>query len=163
MKIKTSELIGPALDWAVAKCLNLVQTTVHGRGAVRAPGFEQRAGLGYHLYVLRNTYQLWVEKCEDPPFCSGVQIWCPTADWSQAGPLIETEKVAISYDAEWAYDATNPDPEDEPDNGDRWYAEIRKAGHDFIGMYGPTPLIAAMRCLVHSKLGNEVEVPDELI
>jgi hypothetical protein len=29
-------------------------------------------------------------------------------------------------------------------------------------MYGPTPLIAAMRCYVTSKLGDEVEVPDEL-
>ena len=27
---------------------------------------------------------------------------------------------------------------------------------------GPTPLIAAMRCYVASKLGDEVEVPDEL-
>ena len=27
---------------------------------------------------------------------------------------------------------------------------------------GPTPLIAAMRCYVISKLGEEVEVPDEL-
>jgi hypothetical protein len=29
--------------------------------------------------------------------------------------------------------------------------------------YGPTPLIAAMRCYVASKLGDEVEVPDELL
>ena len=28
--------------------------------------------------------------------------------------------------------------------------------------YGPTPLIAAMRCYVASKLGDVVEVPDEL-
>jgi hypothetical protein len=28
--------------------------------------------------------------------------------------------------------------------------------------YGPTPLIAAMRCYVASKLGDEVELPEEL-
>ena len=28
--------------------------------------------------------------------------------------------------------------------------------------YGPTPLIAAMRCFVVSKLGDEVNVPDDL-
>lgn len=28
--------------------------------------------------------------------------------------------------------------------------------------YGPTPLIAAMRCYVASKLGDEVDVPDEM-
>ena len=31
-----------------------------------------------------------------------------------------------------------------------------------IRQYGPTPLIAAMRCYVVSKLGDEVEVPDAL-
>jgi hypothetical protein len=29
-------------------------------------------------------------------------------------------------------------------------------------MYGDTPLIAAMRCYVASKLGDEVEIPNEL-
>jgi hypothetical protein len=28
--------------------------------------------------------------------------------------------------------------------------------------HGPTPLIAAMRCYVASKLGDEVEIPEEL-
>ena len=28
---------------------------------------------------------------------------------------------------------------------------------------GPTPLIAAMRCYVSNRLGNEVEVPEELL
>lgn len=28
---------------------------------------------------------------------------------------------------------------------------------------GPTPLVAAMRCFCRSKLGDEVEVPDELL
>jgi len=27
---------------------------------------------------------------------------------------------------------------------------------------GPTPLIAAMRCYVLSKLGEEIEIPEEL-
>ena len=29
--------------------------------------------------------------------------------------------------------------------------------------FGPTPLIAAMRCFVASKLGDEVEVPNEIV
>jgi hypothetical protein len=29
--------------------------------------------------------------------------------------------------------------------------------------YGHTPLIAAMRCYVASKLGDEVEIPQELL
>ncbi len=43
---------------------------------------------------------------------------------------------------------------------DEWEAMI-KGG--FFTSYGSTPLIAAMRCYVASKLGEEVEVPDELI
>ena len=30
-------------------------------------------------------------------------------------------------------------------------------------MYGPTMLIAAMRCYVASKLGEEIDVPEELL
>jgi hypothetical protein len=28
--------------------------------------------------------------------------------------------------------------------------------------YGPTPLIAAMRCYVASKMGDEIELPEEV-
>gem|GEM_PF-2663022 len=34
------------------------------------------------------------------------------------------------------------------------------ARSDFI--FGKTPLVAAMRCYVASKLGEEVDIPDEL-
>ena len=30
-------------------------------------------------------------------------------------------------------------------------------------LIGPTPLVATMRCYVASKLGDEVDVPDELV
>lgn len=83
--------------------------------------------------------------------------------WMQGGPILEREKIAISYDADWIYDPKNVDPDDEPDNGDRWYAEIRNSSHMFVGDYGPTPLVAAMRAYVTSKLGDEVEVPEELL
>jgi len=32
----------------------------------------------------------------------------------------------------------------------------------FTHGYGPTPLIAAMRCYVASKMGDEIDVPTEL-
>jgi hypothetical protein len=31
-----------------------------------------------------------------------------------------------------------------------------------INAYGPTPLIAAMRCYVASKMGDDIELPEEL-
>jgi hypothetical protein len=50
--------------------------------------------------------------------------------------------------------------------GTRWIKYADKAVEYFQWAYkqqGPTPLIAAMRCYVASKLGDEVEIPEELI
>lgn len=67
-----------------------------------------------------------------------------STSWAHGGPIIEREKIEIV-----------------PSHGGTvWYAE------SFVGSIrtsGPMPLIAAMRCYVASKLGDEVEVPDELI
>ena len=68
-----------------------------------------------------------------------------STDWAQGGPIIEREGMCISR--------TNKTRE-EP-----WAAYID--GHCWID--GPTPLIAAMRCYVASKLGDEVDVPKELL
>ena len=76
--------------------------------------------------------------------------WTPTTSWHQAGPIIEREEISISREfaaskVEWA--AWTPAP-------------IRDDAEAFG--YGPTPLIAAMRCYVASKLGDEVDIPEEL-
>ena len=134
MKIKTLELTGTALDWVVAKCEDL--------------------HTGYPGYWSNSVLEAADRGTENP--------FAYSTKWTLAGPIIERETIAISYDADWVYDPAKVDPEDEPDNGDRWYAEIRRSSHDFISDYGPTPLIAAMRCLVSSKLGDEVDVPEEL-
>jgi len=65
-------------------------------------------------------------------------LYDPTTDWAQGGPIIEQEKITIEYTG---------DP-------DTWCSGIM-ADQEF---YGSTPLIAAMRCLVASKLGDEVEL-----
>jgi len=41
----------------------------------------------------------------------------------------------------------------------QWYEQATEKIHR---EYGDTPLIAAMRCYVASKLGNKVEIPTEL-
>jgi hypothetical protein len=70
-------------------------------------------------------------------------MWHPSTDWSQAGPIIEREKIATNYSAK----------------RDCWFAE------NFLETCaegGPTPLIAAMRCYVASKLGDNIDIPKEL-
>jgi hypothetical protein len=71
-----------------------------------------------------------------------------STDWAQGGPIIEREWLDIT-----------PWP-NESDEELQWQCKQ----HDSIDCvaFGPTPLIAAMRCYVASKLGDEVEIPEEL-
>lgn len=71
--------------------------------------------------------------------------YSPSTDWAQGGPIIEREKIQLS--------TLSKDKE--------WRAALIY-GADFI-QYAETPLKAAMRCYVQSKLGDEVEIPDELL
>jgi hypothetical protein len=73
--------------------------------------------------------------CHDEPFPSY------STDWAQGGPIIERERINLEPFSNI--------------NGEQWSAD---------GEWdSPTPLIAAMRCYVASKLGDEVEVPDEMV
>jgi hypothetical protein len=84
-----------------------------------------------------------ISEIDDPHFYS--------TDWAIGGPIIEREEISISREfaaskVEWA--AWTPAP-------------IRDDAEAFG--YGPTPLIAAMRCYVASVLGGEVDIPEELL
>lgn len=111
--MKTSELTGAALDWAVAK----------------REGFEAS----------------W----RDTPSEHCLAYWKPSTYWSQGGPIIEREKVCIAW-------LSKQDLGSEPEH----YCVAHIDG--VYCRYGQTPLIAAMRCYVASKLGDEVEIPEEL-
>jgi hypothetical protein len=73
----------------------------------------------------------------------------PSTDWALAGPIIEREGVCMMFSPKDARGA--------------WYCVMGKnrfLSPDFEGS-GPTALVAAMRCFVTSKLGNEVEISNE--
>lgn len=113
MKIKTSELIGPKLNWAVAKCEGIKRPYIHD---------------GFCKYGL--------------DFCGNEVFLMYSTDWACGGPIIEQECIAIKAIA------TEPV---------HWRAGF------YYQIKGPTPLIAAMRYYVASKLGDEVDVPDEIL
>jgi len=97
--MKTSELTGTALDWAVHYAL-------HGQ-------------------------------------CEGYSPYEYSTDWSQGGPIIEAWMIDVgTYRGAWR--------------------AARHVGSAPTYGYGPTPLIAAMRCYVASKLGDEIEIPEGL-
>ena len=119
MKLKTSELIGPALDWAVAKCES-TPVAKHSTG---------------RMYLVDTP---WGDKSR----VKWIAEYGPSRHWAQGGPIIEREHIAVWWDGIWhsKYDGCRPD-------------QVQDA---------LTPLIAAMRCFVASKLGDEVDVPEEL-
>lgn len=85
---------------------------------------------------------------DDPAF------YAPAEDWAQGGPIIEREKIRLNY---FKKDAVNKGP--------FVVAAISTdyAAKDAVWVAGPTPLIAAMRCYCAAKLGDEVEVPNEIL
>ena len=121
--MRTSELTGAALDWAVAKCEGYTDLhKIDGRMA-----HEPQLG----MYPPRRAYGVM------DLFELGF-----STDWSLAGPIIEREKMRVAY---------NPDD------------HTGEAGWDcYVKGWGDTPLIAAMRCYVASKLGEDIDIPEEL-
>jgi hypothetical protein len=73
----------------------------------------------------------------------------PSTNWMQGGPIIEREGITTIC---W-----NKNP-------DQWHARrwLELDGPASTVFKASTPLIAAMRCYVASKLGDDVEIPEEL-
>lgn len=130
MKLKTSELTGLALDYAVA--------LASGATAFQSDDIRWFFTLHGDTYALSSGW--------------GSMSYHPSTNWAQGGLLIEQEGISLRY-----LPIT--------DDPFRWVAtEKPSMKHPKPqGVYGPTPLIAAMRCFVASNLGDTVEVPYELV
>ena len=126
--MKTSELSGKALDYAVAKC-----------EGVSDWGFLQ-------------FYEGDEENHEPPEYHYATH-------WTVGGEIIEQEKISLIYMG-FA-------------NEEYWVGSIDAVRHEhemFNGVdvpfeheaKGTTPLEAAMRAYVTSKLGDEVQIPEGL-
>jgi hypothetical protein len=68
------------------------------------------------------------------------------SEWAQGGPIIERERMDINYDP-----------------GEKMWTAHHFATDEYSVQWGDTPLIAAMRCYVASKLGDEVDVPEGVL
>jgi hypothetical protein len=132
MIIKTQNLNGAALDWAVAKAC------------------------GYTVEVTTlDFFDNPIEPCvcildwDTHPELDST-FFTPSANWVQGGVIIERERITLNQGHDFMASIWKPDGV--LGNKD-WYK---------FKQTGTTPLIAAMRCYVVSKLGNEVDVPEEL-
>jgi len=114
MKIKTAELTGKALDWALAKAL------------------KKTPALNFKRDVCVSEIMGWQPFSHtDPATCLG---------------LIERHMIDVTYE---------PRHKDCP----MWVARMPRWGLN----YGSTPAEAVARCVVQMQLGDEVEVPSELV
>jgi hypothetical protein len=140
MKIKTKDLIGAALDWAVAQCEG---------------GFDIQQQLDLE-------HKPWFFKMRDDEDATRIDKYYVadtsfSTDWVLGGPIIEQNDISFRK-------YHRPDS---PAHG-TYYAKVcRESGaliqwSKKLDSTGPTPLIAAMRCYVKSKLGDEIEIPEEL-
>lgn len=69
---------------------------------------------------------------------------CYSTMWAKGGPIIERESIDVFC------------------HGEHWASTLWKK-YKSSKEFGHTPLIAAMRCYVASKLGDTVDIPEELI
>lgn len=75
-----------------------------------------------------------------------------STDGSQAVPIIDRHGINIG--------TQRNEPGFRPHPDFMWHAQMDT--RSYVG-YGPTLLIAAMRCFVASRLGDKVDVPDQLL
>ena len=134
-KIKTGELIDLALDWMVAKA----DDNLHPKGDVRL--------LDGKVFTI---------EAGDYERSDRWQRYSPSTVWAQAGPIIQREGISTRLNHKqaqlWEAYIWLPTQHDQSEADSNSYTA-----------FGMTPLIAAMRCYVASKLGDEVDVPKELV
>lgn len=129
VEVDTSSLIGPALDWAVAKALGI------------------RTYIGRYEHTLTGPCILDADLVDMQT--DGEQELKHSRSWAQGGPIIERIK-GLEF-KHWL--------ESPPES--RCEAHIHNYDGDWVE-FGPTPLIAMMRCYVASKLGDTVQIPKGL-
>lgn len=142
MKVKVSEATRHALDWMVAMAEG---DRVFRPRVGRPDDWDKEA------YLHDGSDNRWVVRVQSKSRARFVDCtYSPSTSWPQGGPIIERIK-GFEF-KQWL----------ESTPATCCQAEIHNYEGDWI-QFGPTPLIAAMRCYVVSRLGDEVEVPEELL
>ncbi len=150
MMINTSDLIRRQLDWAVAKALGH-ETKIRSWKDITDT-----------IDPVEDADMIEFHRANNTVSVSSAQIpgggWFPTpkysTDWAHGGPIIDRE---IHNLFKW----NQLDP-----SAPEMWCGVHNVKDDSgilaINRDGPTPLIAAMRCFVASKLGDVIDMPDEL-
>lgn len=161
--MKASELNREALNFAVAKALGhevMLFDDLFIDNAKRK-GFDinrvmehlawQHDQGKYIIVEVRNLQldQMHPENLTPTRCAKEIPDYC--GDWAQGGPIIERENMSLVGGYKGFVGSTD------------WFASTNIEHPLWEQRFrGPTALIAAMRCYVASKLGDEIEIPEEL-
>ena len=127
-KVNASELEGDALHLAVAKCEGLL--------LFKDAGLAGRFKRGWWLSGLYVDSNKWIK----------LKDYAPSSNWAIAGIIIERDGIDLINAGNIGHEKP-------------WMAAAPKGfGNRGDFFFGDTPLIAAMRCYVASKLGDEFEL-----
>ena len=133
VEIKTADLTGAALDWAVAQIDEVKTIMLSPKGAEPKKPFALFGSLAL-------------------PIGDGEQGYAPSTCWHCGGPLIDKFNIDITVERKGLFYASVCDESGMP-----------VMPGDVNGAFGPTHLIAACRAIVASVLGKTVSVPKELL
>ena len=130
-KKRVAELEGAQLDWAVA---------VASGEPLSVDAWQSSDKPGTLPFVMVGTGE------------GDKRVYYPSSSWCHGGQIIERERIGLASQKNL--------------EGSAWEWVACKGGYDnsyhtnCVHMVAATPLIAAMRAFVASKLGDEVEVPE---
>ena len=142
MKAKTDTLSGLALRWAVAQALDYDLS------------FEGHFDPAEDRVVIFRLH-----RPEVPGKNAGDTEWAPDERWDQGGPILDEYDIATVPMPDGLWRAYAP-------SGTRL---VRHAGKELRTFYwvheqdGYGKLVAGLRCFVFSRLGSEVDIPEELL
>ena len=132
--MKVADAIGAQLDWVVAKA----DENLYPKGDVRLLD-------GKVFTIEPGNYEQsdrW-------------QLYAPSTNWAQGGPIIDREGISTRLNHKqaqlWEAYIWLPTQHDQSEADSNSYTA-----------FGTTALIVAMRAYVASKLGDEVDIPEEL-
>ena len=135
IQVEANTLTDVALDWAVANCEGLpVRSDPMGFGSGSEAGYWvwNEAGPSKQKYMLIG------------------REYNPTQNWNQGGPILERLREMAGH--QFLIESDGPNV--------HIMAWLDK--HTCIKGYGPTLLIAAMRCYVAACKGETIELPVSL-
>ncbi|CAM3845050.1 phage protein NinX family protein [Vreelandella rituensis] len=137
MQINTEDLMGPLLDWAVAVAIGTLTAEHAGDQTF------------YRLKTVGVESGTWVGPVHPAGQAAcGQSIWRPSSDWRQGGPLLSEYAISVRpiTDAQWLAE------EFITHNTARAVDDSKHDGY----------LVAGMRVLVKSLMGDTITVPAHL-